>query len=174
MSNPFGGLWLYEADKDNMKPLVIPPEDEPGFLRADFSPDGESILLMTALREMERSRDLSQVPERTGYFVVSADTGRVTPVQADTVIMGIGWLPDSRLIYAGNVPVAPENGGFFVVPAGGGEAVKVMDMLEHDAEPLIAFSPTPRQWAPIEIGANGRFVLGTARSVTPVLEAAAE
>lgn len=174
MSNPFGGLWLYEADKDNMKPLVIPPEDEPGFLRADFSPNGKSILLMTALREMGRSANLAQVPEQSGYFVVSADTGRVMPVQVNSVIMGIGWLPDSRLLYVGHVPIAPEDGGLFVVPAEGGESVKVMDVQQHEGEPLRTFSPTPRQWVPIEIGANGRFVLGTARSITPVFEAVTE
>ena len=171
MSNPFGGLWLYEAEDSNMKPLVIPPEDEPGFLRADFSPDSESILLMTALRESGRYANPGQIPEESGYYVVTADTGRVTPVQADQVIMGIGWLPDSRLLYVGNVPVAPEEGGIFVVPSDGGEAVRAMDILEHEGEPLRPFSPTPLQWVPIEIGASGRFVLGSAYSVTPVLEA---
>jgi Tol biopolymer transport system component len=172
--NPFGGLWVYEAEDDNVKPLVIPPEDDPGFLRADFAPDSQSILLMTMTRDIARSGNPGEVPDKTGYFVVSADTGRVTPVQADSVIMGIGWLPDSRLLYAGHMPVAPEDGGLFVLPAEGGDAVKVMEPLEHEGELLRVFSPTPRQWPPISIGANGRFVLGSALRATPVLEVATE
>lgn len=174
MRNRLGGLWVYEADNDKMRPLVIPPEDEPGFLRADYSPDGESILLMTALRDYGLTRGLNEVPEKTGYFVVSAETGRVTPVTSDKLIMSIGWLPDGRLLYAGHVPAAPETGGLFVVPAEGGDSVKVMDMMEHEGELLRVLAPTPRQWAPIKITANGRFVLGSVSDLTPVLEAVTE
>jgi WD40 repeat protein len=174
MSNPVGGLWLYEADKDNMKPLVIPPEDDPGFLRADFSPDGKSILLLTALHSIQRAQSLNEIPEISGYYVVAADSGRVTPVQADSMIMGIGWLPDGRLLYVGYLPLAPEDGGLFVVPTGGGESVKVMDVQQHEGEILRTFAPTPLQWAPIEITSNGRFVLGSVTSVTPVLQVTPE
>ena len=50
--NESGGLWLYDAVEDESRLLFIPPEAP---LRADFSPDGMSILLLTLARDTMRT-----------------------------------------------------------------------------------------------------------------------
>ena len=47
-SNTMGGLWLYEAQNKTTRPLVVPQRRE-GYLTAEFSPDGQSILLQSVM-----------------------------------------------------------------------------------------------------------------------------
>jgi dipeptidyl aminopeptidase/acylaminoacyl peptidase len=166
--NPFGGLWLYDVAEGDMRPLVIPPDRSEGHLRADFSPDGNSILLLTIARE--RSRGAGQNSLGNGYFVVSADTGSVEPLQSDFFIVSAGWLPGGGLIYAGVDPTNPTEGGVFVAASASDPGREVLDLPEIDDQPRLVFAPTPQQVAPIRVTAGGRLLLGTAMGVTLAVE----
>ena len=159
-----GELGVYNVAEDRFRPLATTERlDFRYFIRADFSPDGEWILLLTSEREVSMegraSRQLG-----SGYEVFSTDEGTVEHIVAPMGIQSAGWMPDNSLLFIYSNPDMRESGGLFAAESPDAASVKLLDHPVKEDQVISYSAPTPDEYAPLMVTAGGLLLLGNPRA----------
>lgn len=166
------GVYVYDVESGEARKLYARPEGIGFIIRVTFSPDGQSLLLLTSERDETRFRN-GQSEGAVGYYVIDMESGEVVPMTEPTFIIGAGWLPDGGLVYVGQ-SLADRTGGLYVTTGADVQGRKVLDFPTDDGSPLTFFAPTGRQAVPLIVNPNGRLLLATPTEMTLSVELSAE
>jgi len=171
--NPQAGVWIYEAEFAEIRPLYTKSEAINYIMRVTYSPDGGSILVLTSNRDSARFQSSTE-DAGPAYFVIGAESGEPTALVTESLAISAGWLPDGGLIYVGRGQEDFEGGGLFVTADPETLGRKVLDFPTVDGDVLQFFAPTGRQAVPLFVSPNGRLLLATPTEVTLSVELSSE
>lgn len=170
--NPQAGVWIYEAEFAEIRPLYAKSEAINYLMRVTYSPDGSSILVLTSNRDSARFQGSTE-DAGPAYLVIGAESGEAAPLVTESLAISAGWLPAGGLVYS-TPTIADDTGGLFVTADVSAPGRKVLDFPEVDGSPFPFFAPTSLQVAPLFVSPNGRLLLATAGELTLSVELSSE
>lgn len=168
--NPLTGVWGYFIEDDEAKLLATPNQPRAPYVSVSVSPDSQSILALTPLRDQYLMARPTDTIEDNGYAIIDVERTAKQPLAQGRVVFSAGWLPDGGLLIVESR--LDEEGGVDLValaePNDIGTVLLGSEVIE-DGGPRF-FSPTGRQIKPLTVGTNGLVVLATAGEETLVVQ----
>lgn len=168
--NPIAGVWVYETERERARPIYYVSNDLPGVMQAEFSPDGQQVLINTGLiyayGQLEPDEKYG-----SGFFVVGIDASAPRVLYSEGVIYSAGWLPDGQLVYSAFFVRELERSGLFVTDDAEAEGTRVFALdVDSDALDSRFSATTSMKRQPFLVAANGLMAMAIGARDTYILQ----
>ncbi|GIK26962.1 MAG: hypothetical protein BroJett007_01000 [Chloroflexota bacterium] len=170
LDHPLSGVWAYFVEDDEAKLLATPNQQRMPYYSVSVSPDGQSILALTPVRDQLLQTRQTGPIEDNGYAIIDVERAAKQPLAQGRIVYSAGWLPDGGLLIVEGRQ--DESAGVDLValaePNDTGTILLGSEIIEDAG--LRFFGPTGRQTKPLTVGTNGVVVLATAGEETLVVQ----